>query len=237
MDDCAVIIPTYNESKNIELIIRAIKKVAPKVRILVVDDSSPDGTSDIVLSIGKKDPSVGLLLRPKKEGLGKAYLHAFSELGKDSRIEWVVMMDADFSHDPDYLIPMLEAARTHDVIVGSRYVRGGDTEGWEPWRKMLSKYGNIYCRYITRMPVCDCTAGFSMIRKNFLTREKLQMLDLSGYAFQMELKYMLLKSGARFFEVPIVFKSRREGESKLSNHIIGEGILAPWKMIFKNKYR
>jgi dolichol-phosphate mannosyltransferase len=233
MDTRTVIIPTYNEAKNIELIVGGIKKVVPSLHILVVDDNSPDGTANIVRALNKKDPTIQLLFRQKKEGLGKAYMHAFTELKKDPAVSHIIMMDADFSHDPSHLPALIAASKHSDIVIGSRYVVGGDTEGWEVWRKFLSKYANVYCRVVTRIPVRDSTAGFNMISLPFIDAELLSKLNLSGYAFQMELKYLLWKKGARFTEVPILFRNRREGESKISNHIIAEGIIAPWKMIFK----
>jgi len=228
-----VIIPTYNEAENITTIIPRVLSSVPNVWILVVDDNSPDGTALKVEEIMRSEKRVGLLNRNRKEGLGKAYVHAFDEVLKDHSIEYLVMMDADHSHDPKYLPSMLEAVEQADMVTGSRYIEGGETEGWEVWRKMLSTYGNTYCRIITGMPINDATAGFNVIRTSTLRRADIRRLNLSGYAFQMELKYLLWKSGARCIEVPIVFKNRKEGESKISNHIIREGLIAPWKMRFR----
>lgn len=230
-----IIVPTYNEKENIKLLIKEIFKYAPDVNILVVDDNSPDGTANEVKNIMIEYKNVSLLSRVGKEGLGKAYLNAFNELRKDSNVEYVGMMDADFSHDPKYLPKMFEVIPNYDVIVGSRYIGGKEsgTEGWELWRRVLSKMGNFYCRIITGMSVRDSTAGFMLIRKKFLDQININDFDVSGYAFMMELKYILWKKGARFKEVPIIFKNRRQGESKLSSHIIAEGIIAPWKMRFK----
>jgi dolichol-phosphate mannosyltransferase len=138
--DTVIIIPTYNERNNIALIIPEIQKYIPDARILVVDDNSPDKTADVVREINSKDKNISLLFRNKKEGLGKAYVHAFRELKKDSTVKKIITMDADFSHDPMHILAMQFAAQSHDVVVGSRYVSGGATEGWEPWRKALSKY-------------------------------------------------------------------------------------------------
>jgi len=230
-----IVMPTYNEAQNIEGIIAEVHTHAPQVEVLVVDDSSPDGTAQIVERVAAREPRVRLLMRAGKEGLGKAYLHGFSEALRDSALDRLVMMDADFSHDPAHLPQMLELAQHHDVVIGSRYTRGGATEGWEPWRKALSTGGNLYCRVVTGMPVNDATGGFNMISVPLLRRVNLASLDSSGYAFQMELKYLLWRSGATIVEAPIVFKNRREGESKISNHIITEGIVAPWKMRFKKR--
>ena len=143
------------------------------------------------------------------------------------------MMDADFSHDPEYLSEMLNRRSQADVVIGSRYIPGGSTEGWEPWRKALSNYGNLYSRFVTRMPIYDMTGGFNCMSAAALRSIDLDSLDLSGYAFQMQLKYAFWKKGYIIHEIPIVFKNRREGESKISNHIILEGLLAPWKLRLK----
>lgn len=229
-----VIIPTYNEAKNISSIVERVFESAPDVYVMVVDDSSPDGTAQVVKELSAKNSHVGLLLRKNKEGLGRAYLHAFSKVIEDPSFEYLVMMDADHSHDPQYLRPMVaKLLGGSDVVIGSRYCRGGGMEGWEFWRRALSVCANMYCRLVTGLPVNDTTAGYNMIRTDALRKVALASLDMSGYAFQIELKYTLWRSGARVVEVPIIFHRRREGESKLSSHIIREGILAPWKMLLK----
>jgi dolichol-phosphate mannosyltransferase len=228
-----IVIPTYNERVNIKDLIPSIFTILPGIRISVVDDNSPDGTQDEVGRLAKIYKNISLIKREKKEGLGKAYTHAFKMLLRDTNIHTIVMMDADFSHDPSYLPQLLKLRNEADVVIGSRYIRHGNTEGWELWRKFLSKGGNLYCRRITGMPINDCTGGFNAISTNQLRKIDMNSLDSSGYAFIMELKYRLHKVGSKFAEVPIIFKNRREGESKISSHIIKEGIIAPWKMRFK----
>lgn len=229
-----VIIPTYNEKETIENILNEVFNHLPHSKILVVDDSSPDGTADIVKKIQEKDNRVHLLSRKGKEGLGKAYIHAFKHSFENLNPSKIVMMDADMSHHPKYLPEMEKLLDSGiNVVVGSRYVRGGDTVGWERWRKALSYYGNIYARFITGIPVNDLTAGFYMIDSNLLKSINLEEIDSSGYAFQMELKNLLRKNNGKFFELPIIFGNRVGGESKISNHIISEGIIAPWKIRFK----
>lgn len=225
-----IVIPTYNEKDNIEGIVSAIFKIAPGIKILVVDDNSPDKTSEVVKSLQSEYPNLSLFERPRKEGLGRAYLDAFRLILKDNLAEHIIMMDADFSHDPKYLPEMLETAKNFDVVIGSRYVRGGGTVGWEAWRRFLSKFGNLYSRMVMGMPIFDCTGGFNLIKTDFLRKIDLSSVAMSGYAFQIELKYLLWRTGARFKEIPIIFKNRLNGESKISNHIIKEGILAPWKI-------
>jgi dolichol-phosphate mannosyltransferase len=228
-----IIIPTYNEAGNIADFLSELTRVAPDAKIMVVDDNSPDGTGTIVQGIMLKNPQVSLLHREKKEGLGKAYLHAFTEALKNEATESILMMDADFSHDPEYIVGMREALIDADLVIGSRYCKGGATEGWEGWRKALSKYGNLYAGLVTQMPIRDTTAGFCMIRASLLRKLDRNKLGSSGYAFQIELKYRLFQAGARIREIPILFKNRREGESKISRHIIREGIIAPWLLRLK----
>lgn len=232
MKEC-IIIPTYNERENIESLIPFIFSLLPQIFIMVVDDNSPDGTAAIVKILKETHPNLLLLQRNKKEGLGRAYSHAFQEVLKEPGVNKIIMMDADFSHHPDFLPSMLEASNYNDVVVGSRYASGGKTIGWELWRKILSKGANFYCRLITGLPVKDCTSGFNVISVKALRSIDLSKLGLSGYAFLMELKYHLWQAGAKFKEVPIVFKNRVGGESKISSHVISEGVLAPWKMILK----
>lgn len=230
-----IIIPTYNEKENITQLIPIIFKLVPQIFILVIDDNSPDGTAIAVKNFQKKFPNLTLLLRPKKEGLGKAYTQAFREvLGQDD-VRAIITMDADFSHNPSYIPQMLKLIGEYDVIIGSRYVKGGKIEGWELWRKILSRFGNFYFKFFTNLPIFDCTSGFDTYRTDILKKINFDKINSSGYAFLMELKYYLWKTGAHFKEIPIIFMNRRGGESKLSSHIISEGILAPWKIIFRNR--
>jgi dolichol-phosphate mannosyltransferase len=229
----SIILPTYNERENIEKLVPLIFSYVPDARIIVVDDNSPDGTSEVIEILQKNYPKLILIKRDRKDGLGKAYIHAFREALKDVDVGTVVMMDADFSHHPKYLPEMLSRVKDGSVVIGSRYVKGGKTTGWELWRRTLSVGGNWYCRIITGMPIRDCTGGFNAISASALRRIDLNALDLSGYAFIMDLKYALYSSGAIFTEIPIVFANRTKGDSKISNHIIREGIIAPWKIRLK----
>lgn len=230
-----IVIPTYNERKNIELLIPVLFRKMPEVFILVVDDNSPDGTAKSVIHLKKRYQNLSLLKREKKQGLGKAYTHAFKEVLKDSDVDVVIMMDADFSHDPDYLPLMLSKVKEGNVVIGSRYVKGGKTLGWALWRRVLSRGGNWYCRTITGMPIKDCTGGYNAISIQALRLIDLDAVTQSGYAFIMGLKHTLYISGAEFIEIPIIFKDRIDGVSKISNRIIKEGIIAPWKMYWRNR--
>jgi dolichol-phosphate mannosyltransferase len=228
-----VLIPTYNEKENIAALINEIFFLLPGCSALVIDDSSPDGTAEEVKKIMAGHSGLSLFLRAKKEGLGKAYIAGFGEILKNPAIKKIIMLDADFSHDPSHLSAMLAESRKYDTIIGSRYVRGGGIKGWEGWRKYLSRLANIYCRLVLRLPIRDYTAGFYVINADMLRQLDFSSFSSSGYAFQIELKYKLHKAGACLKELPIIFHDRRNGCSKITGHIIREGILAPWKIIFK----
>lgn len=229
-----IVVPTYNEKKNIKFLVPELFKKIKDINVLVVDDNSPDGTADAVVILMKRFSKLSLLRRDGKQGLGKAYIHAFSEVLKDPDVDIVVMMDADFSHDPEHLPHMLSKVKKGSVVVGSRYVKGGKTIGWELHRRLLSLGGNWYCRVITGMPIRDCTGGFNVFSSDVLRSIDFDQLNFSGYAFIMGLKHALYMSGTEFEEVPIVFNDRIHGVSKISNKIIKEGIIAPWKMYFKH---
>lgn len=237
MRNRVIIIPTYNEAQNVALITAGVREFAPEVHILVVDDNSPDGTAGIVRELMAKDTHISLLSRKGKEGLGKAYLNAFSEVLKDTSVEWIQMMDADFSHNPKYLPNMFAASEHADVVIGSKYVPGGGTVGWVLWRRWLSKFANRYCRSITGMPVNDCTSGFILMRTSFIREAHVEDIHGKGHAFLMELKYRLWKKSARIVEIPILLEDRQHGASKMSRGVIMEGVLAPWKMRFKKADR
>lgn len=233
MSKIIIAIPTYNEKDNIENIIRGIFSIVPEVYVKIIDDNSPDGTSNIIEGLLKEFTHLSILKRTAKSGLGKAYINAFQEIFKDSSFTHICMMDADFSHDPKYLSQMIKESSGYDVVIGSRYIKDGGTFGWELWRRILSHGGNLYCRIITGIPILDCTGGFNLMKIDTLKRVDFNKFDASGYAFIMELKHSLYKVGAKFKEIPIIFKNRTGGESKISSHIIREGILAPWKLILK----
>lgn len=227
-----ILLPTYNELENIQKILPILFSFLPNIRIMVVDDNSPDGTADAVKKLQKQFLNLILFEREKKEGLGRAYTEAFKKvLTEFHDVEIIVTMDADLSHDYEKLPAMLELSKKNDLVIGSRYVSGGRIEGWESHRRILSSLGNRYVRLVTKLPIRDCTSGFNCIRANALRKLNFSMLDPSGYSFLIALKYNLWKQGARIIEYPITFKSRESGESKISMRIIEEGILLPWKLI------
>lgn len=224
-----IVIPTYNEAENIGLMVPAIHEVLATADILVVDDNSPDGTGKIVEGLAAADPRVHLLSRKGKEGLGRAYVAGFTwclEHGYDV----IVQMDCDFSHQPSYLPSLLGALQEADVVIGSRYVKGGETESWPLKRKVLSMGGNLYARTILGMKVIDLTGGFKAWRRTALEAIGLQRVGAAGYAFQMEMNYRAHRAGLRIREVPITFPDRTRGESKLGGGIFWESLKTPWRL-------
>ncbi|MEK7578830.1 MAG: polyprenol monophosphomannose synthase [Patescibacteria group bacterium] len=228
-----IILPTYNERENISSLVEEIFSLLPEIGILIVDDNSPDGTANLVEKLKVKYSNLSLLKRPEKNGLGGAYIEGFKKLLADAEIKNIFMMDADFSHSPKYLPQMIAESENYGLIIGSRYIKGGGIAKWELWRKILSVTGNFYVRILLGRRVHDWTGGFNCISADYLREVDLDKIDLSGYAFIMGLKYFLIKTGASIKEIPIIFEARRGGESKLSHHIISEGIIAPWKIILK----
>lgn len=229
-----IIIPTYNEKENIGKLIKAIFSLLPSVHILVVDDSSPDGTSQEVENMKKEMPNLELLLRKSKEGLGRAYITAFKKVLTDPDVRCLCTMDADFSHSAEYLPKMLGEIDGHDVVVGSRYVKGGGTKGWPFGRRVLSQMAKIYCQIVLRLPIKDCTSGFLCIKSALLKKIGLEKIGASGFAFLVELKYFMREKGASFKEIPICVENRKEGKSKITTRIIWEGIVISLKLVFRN---
>jgi len=233
-----ILLPTYNERENVKIIIPEIFELIPEIFILVVDDNSPDGTAGVVKELMGKYPDLSILERKDKTGLGNAYKEAMKKVIGDKEARSVITMDADGSHSPQYLREFLDNIEKYDLIIGSRYVAGGGIENWELWRKNLSRFGNLYAKILTGLPINDFTAGFMCIRREFLTKLDFSRIGASGYSFLIELKFYLInKLGAKVKEVPIIFKSRREGESKISNQIIREGMKTPWRLFLKRIWR
>lgn len=230
MNPALVCIPTYNEKDNLEPITQAVLAADRRVDILVVDDNSPDGTGQLADLLAKREPRIRVLHREKKEGLGKAYLHAFS-WALSQGYEFVLEMDADFSHDPKYLSTLLdEAEKGADLVLGSRYVTGGGTVNWGALRKIISRGGSLYARTILGIGIRDLTGGFKCFRRKVLESIALSDVQSTGYAFQIELTYRALKKGFRIQEVPIVFEDRRVGQSKMSRKIFLEALVRVWKL-------
>jgi dolichol-phosphate mannosyltransferase len=230
MNPALVCIPTYNERENIGPITEAVLKADPRVDILIVDDNSPDGTGKIADELAAREPRIRVLHREKKEGLGRAYLHAFrTALGMG--YQYILEMDADFSHDPRYLPTFLDAAEAGaDLVLGSRYVTGGGTVNWGIGRQVISRGGSLYARSILGVGINDLTGGFKCFNRRVLETLDLDAVQSTGYAFQIELTYRTLKKGFTVREVPIVFEDRRVGHSKMSKKIFLEALTMVWKL-------
>jgi dolichol-phosphate mannosyltransferase len=216
-----IVIPTYNEAKNIEALVRKVFGFHPGVHILIVDDNSPDGTGDIADMLSREYGNVHVLHRPRKQGLGKAYIHGFKEaLAKGADV--IFEMDADFSHNPEYIHDFMAAVENADLVIGSRYLNGVRVEGWRFRRLLLSKLANMYVSYIMVKPVWDFTSGFRCYRRNVLESLDLDQVRSDGYAFQIEMTYLTFKHGFRVAEIPILFKERQHGFSKISRKVVWE---------------
>ncbi len=230
MKNFLVIVPTYNEAENIEAFLSAVLGQEPRVDILVVDDNSPDGTGAIADRLAQKNQRVRVLHREKKEGLGKAYLHAF-RWGLAEGYAHLIEMDADFSHSPKHLTEMLDRALLGaDLVIGSRWVKGGGTINWGLGRQFISKGGSTYARTILGLPLSDLTAGFMCFRRAVLEAIDLSSIHSSGYSFQIELKYRAHQQGFQIVEIPIIFEDRRVGKSKMSRKIVTEALTTVWKL-------
>jgi dolichol-phosphate mannosyltransferase len=219
-----LVLPTYNESANIEALVEAAQANLPdSARVLVVDDNSPDGTGEIADRLAAADERIEVLHRPHKEGLGPAYVAGF-RAALAGGATFVLEMDSDFSHDPADLGRLLAAAERADVAIGSRYVAGGGVENWSALRQAISRGGSTYARLILGVGVRDLTGGFKCFRRRVLETIDLDSIDSRGYAFQVEMTYRALQAGFEVVEVPIVFRERRAGASKMSGTIVGEAI-------------
>lgn len=222
MSGALVCLPTYNERENLERMLRAL---APQgVRVLVIDDNSPDGTGDLAEELARELDFVSVLHRPHKEGLGPAYLAGFREaLAGDA--EYILEMDCDFSHSPDDVPRLVQAcADGADIALGSRYVPGGGTENWGRSRRIVSAGGSLYARVLLGVGIRDLTGGFKCFRRSTLERLDLDAIHSKGYAFQIEMTYRALRAGFRVAEVPIVFVDRTHGTSKMSRTIFLEAV-------------
>jgi dolichol-phosphate mannosyltransferase len=219
-----VVVPTYDERENVELLLPAVRAAVPDADILVVDDSSPDGTGQAVTRLGEQLGQITLLSRPGKQGLGSAYRHGFDH-ALDRGYDVVVSMDVDLSHDPEVLtefIRLVEAGA--DAVIGSRYVPGGATVNWPLYRRVLSRWGNRYTSFVLRLQVRDCTSGYRAYRAGALKEIDPGSTTADGYAFLTELIRRLVRADLRVMETPIVFRDRRYGTSKMSGRIVAESM-------------
>ncbi len=220
-----VVIPTYNEADNIAAILTAVTTAVPEASVLVVDDGSPDGTGELVEKAVETDPRIHLLRGEGKRGLGQAYIAGFN-WGLEHGYGFFVEMDADFSHDPAAIPDLLGAAAETDVVVGSRYIPGGGVVGWSKRRHLLSRAGNVYARLVLGFAVKDATGGFRCYRRAVLEAVDLPGVRSNGYAFQIDMTYRAWRRGFRLAEVPITFRERELGTSKMSGSIVREALVA-----------
>jgi len=235
-----IIIPTYNERENVSLLLQTVFELKEDFHVLIIDDGSPDGTATIVKNLFATYPGKLFLEERKgKLGLGTAYIHGF-KWALDKGYRFIFEMDCDFSHDPRELDKLYKACKTGgaDVAIGSRYVKGGKIENWPASRVMISKGGSIYTRLLTFMPIKDPTAGFVCYRNSVLEAINFDKISFVGYAFQIEMKFAAWKLGFKIKEVPITFKDRKFGVSKMNKGIVKEGIFGvlelKWMSMFKN---
>ncbi len=237
MPKVKIVLPTYNEAENLPLMVDALFSLpVENLSILVVDDNSPDGTGQIADDLAKQHPGrVSVLHRKVKEGLGAAYIAGFKEALK-SDADYIIQMDCDFSHQPKYIPAMVEAAATHDLVIGSRYIRGGGVdESWSFYRKALSWFANgVYVRTLLGVPVHDATGGFKLWRRQTLIGLDLERVRSNGYVFQVEMTYIACRLGFKVAEVPIYFPDRERGHSKMDTNIAVEAALRTWQVMFRH---
>ena len=222
-----VVIPTFNECENIPLIVPVILGQDPEIEVLVVDDSSPDGTGAVVEAMRRNEPRVHLLTRTERQGLGPAYKSGFKralEMGAD----YIVQMDADFSHPPSSLPDFFGIMHDADLVLGSRYLNGITVVNWPIERLLISYFGNSYARWLTGLPVRDVTGGYKCWRREALAAVDIDQVRSNGYAFQIEMTFRAWRKGMRIREVPIIFMDRTTGDSKMSKRIAGEALWIVW---------
>ena len=224
-----VVVPTYNESDNIVRLAEEILRQHPALSILFVDDNSPDGTGKIADGLAAENPRIGVMHRAGKLGLGSAYREGFARALTEGA-DYIIEMDADFSHDPTVLPAFLEAAGRYDLVIGSRYLNGVSVVNWPIRRLMLSYFASVYTRLITGLELHDCTSGFKCFRREALERIDLKRVTSDGYSFQIEMNFRLKEIGCSIAEIPIIFIDRHAGSSKMSKKIVREAVVMVWKL-------
>lgn len=230
-----VILPTYKEVESLGRIVPRILEQDPRLEVLVIDDASPDGTGELADRLAADDPRVSVMHREGKLGLGSAYLAGF-RVGLERGYDLLFEMDADGSHDPEYLTPMIDATGEYDVVVGSRYLRGVNVINWPMSRLLLSYYANKYARVVTGLALADLTSGFKCFKREVLEAISLERVGSTGYAFQIEMNVRAWKLGFRVGEIPIVFVDREAGQSKMSGAIVREAVWRVWALRFKSMF-
>jgi dolichol-phosphate mannosyltransferase len=229
-----VIIPTYNERDNLPELVRAVL-ARDEYHVMVVDDGSPDGTGAVADQLAAEFPGrIEVVHRTGARGLGRSYVDGLMRALATGRADVICQMDADWSHDPQYLPAMVAAAGSHDVVIGSRYLNGVSVVNWPLQRIILSAFANRYIRGITRLSPRDCTSGYRCWRREILAKLPLDRVVSDGYAFLVEMLYEAAQRGATIGEVPIIFVERRQGVSKLSSGVVLESIVTPWRLVFRS---
>jgi len=239
VSDSLVIIPTFNEKENIERIIRTVFSLPKDFHILIIEDNSPDGTAQIVSRLMTEFPNCLFMEQRKgKLGLGTAYIHGF-HWAIDRKYDYIFEMDADFSHNPEDLVRLYDAAKTKgaDLVIGSRYITGVNVVNWPIGRVLMSYYASAYVRFITRMKIWDTTAGFKCYTRPVLEAIDFDNIHFTGYAFQIEMKFLAWKLGFKIVEVPIIFTDRTLGESKMSKGIFKEAVFGVITLRFKSLFK
>jgi len=236
MNKTLVVVPTYNERENLPPLAQRLLALPIPVDILVVDDNSPDGTGKLADELAAKHPTIHVLHRTEKSGLGRAYIAGF-KWALEHSYEFVFELDGDFSHNPDDIPMFLEAAKNADLVLGSRYLNGIRIINWPLSRLMLSKSAAKYVQVITGMKITDPTGGYKCFSRRALEAINLEEIRSNGYSFQIEMTHRLWRQGMRVVEVPIIFTERAQGHSKMSGHIIQEALIMVWRLWFQNKMR
>ncbi len=222
-----IIVPTYNEIDNIRRLLPELMALVPDIRVLVVDDNSPDGTGRLADKLAAENERISVLHRPKKLGLGSAYVAGF-KYAIQQDVDCVFEMDADFSHDPAMIPKFIEEIASCDMVIGSRYISGINVVNWPMSRLLLSYFANIYTRVVTGMTIRDTTSGYKCFRREVLEQIDLDSVRSDGYAFQIEMNFRCWRKGYRMREIPIIFVDRRSGTSKLSQGVINEAVWIVW---------
>jgi dolichol-phosphate mannosyltransferase len=236
MHPTLIVMPTYNERENLPRMVQQLLQLPAKVDLLVVDDNSPDGTGKLADELAAKHPEIHVLHRAVKNGLGRAYLAGF-QWALERNYEFVFEMDGDFSHNPNDVPVLLDAAKDADLVLGSRYINGIRIINWPLGRLMLSKSAAAYVQIITGMPITDPTGGYKCFRRRALEALDLAAVQSNGYSFQIELTHKLWRQGYRIAEVPIIFTERVQGHSKMAGHIVSEALWMVWRLWLQNGCR
>lgn len=232
-----VVVPTYNERDNLPLLVRGVL-AHTGYRMLVVDDASPDGTGQIADALAQQYPGrVVVMHRTGPRGLGRSYVDGLQQALTREDVDVICQMDADLSHDPEYLPALVAATATHDVVIGSRYLQGISVVNWPLHRIILSTFANRYIRTVARLSPSDCTSGFRCWRRDALARMPLGAMVSDGYAFLVEMLFEAARKGFRIGEVPIIFVERKQGQSKLSTTVLLESVIMPWRLMLRGSRR